>query len=46
MAQRAAINSWGVGTNVDFPFAFVSDTQELTLFLAAKKDGKTVIETI
>jgi isoaspartyl peptidase/L-asparaginase-like protein (Ntn-hydrolase superfamily) len=38
--------SWGVGTNVDFPFAFVSDTQELTLFLAAKKDGKTVIETI
>lgn len=37
---------WGVGTNVDFPFAFVSDTQELTLFLAAKKDGKTVIETI
>lgn len=36
--------SYGVGTNVDFPFAYISDRQPLTLYVAKNKDGKTVIE--
>lgn len=38
--------SWGVGTNIDFPFALMSDEQELTLYLAKDTDGKTTVETL
>lgn len=35
--------SWGVGTNVDFPFAYAGDTTPLTLYLAVRENGVTVI---
>ncbi|MBR3350256.1 MAG: isoaspartyl peptidase/L-asparaginase [Solobacterium sp.] len=35
--------SWGVGTNVDFPFAYASDATPLTIFLAVKQNGVTLI---